>query len=80
MNFEKLDKSIEQLKEMTTLVNKVHKVKGHNLANRAIGDLERIVNSNWLNLYEYLAEHGIDPDKHFSSEKLKQKNSDLQKT
>lgn len=80
MNFEELDKNIDQLKVMAALVHQVQSVKGHNMASRAIGDIERIVNSSWLNLYEYLDDNGIDPDKHFAQTKLTDTNTDHQNT
>ena len=52
---------------MCELVNDIPKMQGHNIKNRAIGDIERISNSAWLNLYEYLHDNGIDPDEKFKT-------------
>ena len=60
-----LEETIQQINIMSKLVNDVPKVQGHNIKNRAIGDLDRIANSAWLNLFEYLFDSGIDPDRHF---------------
>lgn len=62
-----LKQQIEQIEIMSGLVSEVKKIRGHDIKNRAIGDLKRIANSAWLNLYDYLSDNGIDPDKHFTS-------------
>lgn len=52
---------------MSDLAIDVNHTKGANLKQRALGDLDRIANSAWLNLYEFLKDNGIDPDKHFDN-------------
>jgi hypothetical protein len=60
--------TINQIQIMSELAVDVKCVKGANLKNRALGDLERIANSAWLNLYDYLKDNDTDPDKHFNKQ------------
>jgi hypothetical protein len=62
-----LTNQIKQIEIMCKLVSDIPKAQGHNIKNRAIGDIERISNSAWLNLYEYLHDNGIDPDERFKT-------------
>lgn len=62
---EKLAECLAQIDIMRELAKGVHIVRGGNLGDRLIGDLNRVANSGWLNLYEYLADNGIKPDEHF---------------
>jgi hypothetical protein len=43
-----LEKLIEQME-----IAKTHGLRGRNLVQRIDGDLRRIMNSAWLNLYDY---------------------------
>ena len=58
--------TIEQINIMGDLAMKTNYARGSNLQQRANDDLERIARSAWLNIYEYLSDNGIDPDKHFT--------------
>lgn len=62
-----LNETIKQIQTMADLAVEVNYSKGANLKQRSLGDLERIANSAWLNLYDYLSENEINPDKHFKS-------------
>ena len=55
--------TIEQINIMGDLAMKTDYARV--LKQRANDDLERIAISAWLNIYEYLSDNGIDPDKHF---------------
>lgn len=57
---------INQIEIMGDLAVEADYSTGANLKNRAVGDIERIANSAWLNLYDFLAANGINPDKHFN--------------
>jgi hypothetical protein len=46
-----LDNLIEQME-----IAKTHGLRGRNLAQRIDGDLRRLMNSAWLNLYDYSSE------------------------
>lgn len=57
--------TVRQIQTMADLALEANDPKGANLKQRSLGDLDRIANSAWLNLYEYLSEKGIAPEKHF---------------
>ena len=58
--------TIEQINIMGDLAMETDYARGSNLKQRANDDLEKIARSAWLNIYEYLSDNGIDPDKHFT--------------
>ena len=60
-----LAETITQIQVMSDLAVDVNYSKGANLKQRALGDLDRIANSAWLNLYDFLRDNDIDPDIHF---------------
>ena len=74
-----LSVKIDQIKVMCELVDKVPKTHGHNLKHRALGDLDRIANSAWLNIYEYLHDNGIEPDKYFNKKENDEKEGEENK-
>lgn len=59
-----LNETIRQIQVMSGLAKKAHVRRSHELQGRIMGDLDRLANSAWLNLYEFLADNGIDPDEH----------------
>lgn len=61
-----LAEMIEQINIMGDLAMETNYARGSNLKQRANDDLEKIARSAWLNIYEYLSDNGIDPDKHFT--------------
>lgn len=63
--FNKLYKALSQISVMYEKSCEVNPIRGGFMAYRLVCDLNRIANSGWLNLYEQLADKGVDVDKLF---------------
>lgn len=61
--FKKLYKRLSQISAMYEKSFEVSPARCGSMAHRIVCDLNRIANSGWLNLYEKLADKGVDVDK-----------------
>lgn len=68
IQYEAIANKLAQIEVMRELAENVHIVRGGNLGDRLMSDLDRISTSGWLNLYEYLSENGVSPDEHFKKD------------